>query len=119
MGKRKTRKIKIKSKPKMPKLPTIFDCPFCQQEKSVGCKLDRINKIGMLICEMCQKKYTTDIHYLDEPIDIYCKWIDRCKEENDAAKLKMRQTQAIDEALEGELQSPHLEEEMDNDVDDQ
>lgn len=40
---------------------------------------------------------------LDEPIDIYCKWIDRCKEENDAAKLKMRQTQAIDEALEGEL----------------
>lgn len=39
MAKRKSRKTPKPTKKKKPKVPTIFDCPFCNHEKSVECKL--------------------------------------------------------------------------------
>jgi len=80
MGKRKTRKPPPKKV--MPKLPTSFDCPFCNNEGTVECTINRKTSIGALACRICGAKYSTNITYINDPIDVYSEWIDECEKVN-------------------------------------
>ncbi|XP_077221244.1 transcription elongation factor 1 homolog [Tasmannia lanceolata] len=82
MGKRKSR-TKPPPKKKMDKLDTVFNCPFCNHEKSVECTFDRDNKIGMTSCRICQESYSTSINGLTEAVDVYSEWLDECERIND------------------------------------
>ncbi|KAJ1652562.1 hypothetical protein IWQ61_007130 [Dispira simplex] len=80
MGKRKvTRKAVKKEKEK---LDTVFNCLFCNHEKSVTVKMDNEHKVGFIRCGVCPATYQTPINYLSAPIDVYCDWIDACEEAN-------------------------------------
>ncbi|CAI5467937.1 unnamed protein product [Closterium sp. Yama58-4] len=59
MGKRKSA-----AKPearKVQKVPTTFNCPFCNHEASVECKLDKKAGIGTVSCRVCAEQYQTTI----------------------------------------------------------
>jgi transcription elongation factor Elf1 len=70
MGKRKS-SAKAPPKKARPKLETTFACPFCNADKSVGCELDRETNVGAVRCTQCKATWTTKIHQLSEPIDVY------------------------------------------------
>jgi transcription elongation factor Elf1 len=85
MGKRK--KGRKKPQPKKPsglraKLPRSFDCPFCSHENSVECKMERAKNKARLECVVCGAWDEVALTTLMEPIDAYCRWIDRCQAEN-------------------------------------
>ncbi|CAI5509446.1 unnamed protein product [Closterium sp. Naga37s-1] len=68
MGKRKSA-----AKPearRVQKVPTTFNCPFCNHEASLECKLDRNAGIGTVSCRVCSEQYQTTIDNLSEPIDL-------------------------------------------------
>ncbi|PWA00421.1 hypothetical protein BB558_003529 [Smittium angustum] len=81
----KPMRTKLKSAKKVvkrlkPKLDTLFDCLFCNHEKSVNVSIDRNSKIGTLSCKVCQVNYQTVTNNLSVAIDIYSEWIDACEE---------------------------------------
>jgi len=80
MGKRK----KAKPPPKKRRLtvPKSFDCPFCNHEQSVECKLIREKNMGQILCNTCNTTFEAPITYLSEPIDVYSDWIDACERAN-------------------------------------
>jgi transcription elongation factor Elf1 len=80
MSKKKARKKIIKVV--QPKVPTIFDCPFCNYKKCVDVKIDRKKRIASLKCKVCQSSYETTLNHLTEPVDVYYNWIDECEREN-------------------------------------
>ncbi|KAF0976580.1 hypothetical protein FDP41_004479 [Naegleria fowleri] len=82
MGKRKTRKPPPKKV--QPKLPTSFDCPFCNHEGTVECVIDRKQSTGKLTCRICGAQYQTNITYIMSAIDVYSEWIDECEKVNSA-----------------------------------
>jgi len=82
MGKRKTRKKAPVKKKIVAPIPTSFDCPFCNHEKSIECKIDRVKGIGSVKCTVCDASYQMMINYLSEPVDVYSEWIDKCEQEN-------------------------------------
>ncbi len=61
MARKKSRR-KPPPKRKPPVLPANFDCPFCNHDKSVDCKLDFKKNIGTLKCRICNADYETTIH---------------------------------------------------------
>ena len=64
-------------------LDTIFNCPFCNHEKSCEVAMDRQKTTAIVSCSNCLEEYrTTKVNYLTEPIDVYSEWIDRCEEIN-------------------------------------
>mmetsp|Transcript_5888 Transcript_5888/g.11230 ORF Transcript_5888/g.11230 Transcript_5888/m.11230 type:complete len:82 (-) Transcript_5888:133-378(-) len=65
------------------KVPTQFNCPFCNHERSVECKLDRAAQVGEVSCRICNEKFSTEINNLSEPIDVYAEWIDECEKINE------------------------------------
>ncbi|KAF2847282.1 Elf1-domain-containing protein [Plenodomus tracheiphilus IPT5] len=77
MGKRKS-----SSKPQGPKkkekLPTIFQCLFCNHEKSVSVSIEKKSGVGNLQCKVCGQTFQTNINYLSAPVDVYADWIDAC-----------------------------------------
>uniref|UniRef100_A0A7S3F8G6 Transcription elongation factor 1 homolog n=1 Tax=Prasinoderma singulare TaxID=676789 RepID=A0A7S3F8G6_9VIRI len=81
MGKRKSSKVIKKVKREV--VAKTFDCPFCNHERSVECKFDKIAETAMLFCRMCKVTYLTTINNLTEPIDVFSEWIDKCAEAND------------------------------------
>ncbi|PSC67515.1 transcription elongation factor 1-like protein [Micractinium conductrix] len=81
MGKRKS-SAKAPPKKQRPKLETTFACPFCNADKSVGCEMDREKNVGAVRCTQCKAAWSTKIHQLSEPIDVYSEWIDACEAEN-------------------------------------
>jgi len=86
MGRRKAKKAKPVSaaKKRMQQgVPTSFDCPFCNHEKSVECKMDRERSIGIVRCSVCDASYQMIIHVLSEPVDVYSEWLDQCEAENE------------------------------------
>jgi len=85
MGKRKSAK-KPQPKKRQQPVPTTFDCPFCNHERTVECKLDKEKLIGQVRCSVCDASYQMVIHYLCEPVDVYSEWIDKCEEENEVAE---------------------------------
>jgi len=82
MGKRKSSK-KPTPKKKMSPVPTTFDCPFCNHEKTVECKMDKEKWIGYIRCSVCDASYQMMTNYLSEPVDVYSEWLDKCEEENE------------------------------------
>lgn len=82
MGKRKSAK-RVKPKKRQLPVPTTFDCPFCNHERSVECKMDKEKSIGYIRCNICAASYQMMTNYLSEPVDIYSEWIDKCEEENE------------------------------------
>lgn len=81
MGKRKS-SAKPPPKKAAAKLETQFNCPFCNGESTVGCTMDWETNTGMVSCVACGEAFTTSIHQLCEPIDVYHDWLDACEEKN-------------------------------------
>eukprot|EP01060_Flectonema_neradi_P030378 TRINITY_DN4395_c0_g1_i2.p1 TRINITY_DN4395_c0_g1~~TRINITY_DN4395_c0_g1_i2.p1 ORF type:complete len:119 (+),score=12.09 TRINITY_DN4395_c0_g1_i2:50-406(+) len=80
MGKRRSRKAPPKKA--TVKLPTSFDCPFCNHGGTVVVKLGKIAQVGHLECRICGVKSETRITHLTKEIDVYCEWMDSCAEAN-------------------------------------
>mmetsp|Transcript_8667 Transcript_8667/g.21488 ORF Transcript_8667/g.21488 Transcript_8667/m.21488 type:complete len:93 (-) Transcript_8667:160-438(-) len=76
MGKRKSSKPPPKKV--VPKVDTMFTCPFCNHDKAVIAKMDHLTEKGLVECTVCGQKYTCNITHLSEPIDVYSDWIDAC-----------------------------------------
>mmetsp|Transcript_21970 Transcript_21970/g.38912 ORF Transcript_21970/g.38912 Transcript_21970/m.38912 type:complete len:93 (-) Transcript_21970:133-411(-) len=84
MGRRRRSQKKVATK-KRATVSKSFKCPFCSMDGSVGCKIDTQKGVASLECRVCGAKYqTTEVNFLTEPIDIFCEWLDRCQEENEA-----------------------------------
>eukprot|EP01114_Cavostelium_apophysatum_P006384 TRINITY_DN1766_c0_g1_i1.p1 TRINITY_DN1766_c0_g1~~TRINITY_DN1766_c0_g1_i1.p1 ORF type:complete len:133 (-),score=8.90 TRINITY_DN1766_c0_g1_i1:69-467(-) len=85
MGKRKSRKAPAPARKKTAPIPTSFDCPFCNHEHSVECRMDRERDIGNIRCTVCDAAYQMIINHLSEPVDVYSEWLDECQVQNEAA----------------------------------
>ncbi|EUC47222.1 hypothetical protein COCMIDRAFT_90675, partial [Bipolaris oryzae ATCC 44560] len=75
-------KRKSSSKPQGPKrkekLPTTFQCLFCNHENSVSVSIEKKSGVGNLQCKVCGQTFQTNINYLSAPVDVYADWIDAC-----------------------------------------
>ena len=80
-GKKRANKPPPRAKILIP-LDILFDCPFCNHEKSCEVRMDKSRKTGYIKCRSCQADYQTKITPLDEPLDVYNEWIDACEEAN-------------------------------------
>ncbi|XXG77470.1 hypothetical protein AAC387_Pa08g1615 [Persea americana] len=80
MGKRKSR-AKPPTKKKI-KVDTCFTCPFCNHAGTVECDMDKKHMIGVALCYICKESYSTTIHGLSGPIDVYSEWLDECERVN-------------------------------------
>ena len=78
MGKRKS--SKVMAKPPPPKLDAIFDCPFCNHNKTVEVRFSKGK--ASISCRICCANYEMLINNLTEPIDVYAEWIDECEKQN-------------------------------------
>merc|ERR1712039_537571 len=90
MARRKT--AKQNTKKSAYKLPTEFNCPFCNFKKCVECKLYHTLKKGSISCRVCGHTYETTINHLTEPADLYCSWIDECERINEEETSKITST---------------------------
>jgi transcription elongation factor Elf1 len=75
-------KRKSASKPQGPKrkekLPSVFQCLFCNHENSVSVSIEKKSGVGNLQCKVCGQTFQTNINYLSAPVDVYADWIDAC-----------------------------------------
>ena len=74
MGRKKstrkpTKRIKVK-------LDTQFNCLKCNQEGSVGVKMNRDDGSATLMCTLCNVSFSSAINNLSAPVDIYHEWVD-------------------------------------------
>ena len=76
MGKRKKKAKKPPTKKSLPKLDTIFDCPFCANEKTVEATIDRRRGVGFVACRICGAQHSSKINVLEDAVDVYAAWID-------------------------------------------
>ncbi|CAI6333328.1 unnamed protein product [Periconia digitata] len=77
MGKRKSSSKPMGPK-KKEKLPTTFQCLFCNHEKSVSVSIEKKSGVGNLQCKVCGQTFQTNINYLSAPVDVYADWVDAC-----------------------------------------
>lgn len=82
MGRRKSKRSAGPKKKNIEPLDTLFDCPFCNHEKSCSVKIDRARNTGRIQCAVCMEDFQATINYLSEPLDVYNEWIDACEEAN-------------------------------------
>lgn len=82
MGRRKKQAKPPPKRKAIEKLPTMFNCPFCNHERSCEVKLDHDRKTGLISCTVCLEDFQTSINYLSEAIDVYSEWIDACESAN-------------------------------------
>lgn len=75
MGRKSTRKTVRKAA--VPKLETRFDCPICNHENVVQCKVVSKTRKGLAFCSICESHFSCDVTTLDKPIDVYHTWIDQ------------------------------------------
>ena len=80
MGKRKSSKRVQKSG--RPKLEKVFDCPFCNHNKTVEVEIRYREKKGSISCRVCGAAWGTVVNHLTEAIDLYSDWIDECERQN-------------------------------------
>lgn len=81
MGKRK-KSTRTPAKKVVLKLDTMFNCLFCNHDKSVSCTLDKKNSIGSLQCKICGQSFQTRINGLSQAVDVYSDWFDAVEEVN-------------------------------------
>eukprot|EP00930_Biecheleria_cincta_P016945 TRINITY_DN13609_c0_g1_i1.p1 TRINITY_DN13609_c0_g1~~TRINITY_DN13609_c0_g1_i1.p1 ORF type:complete len:781 (-),score=125.03 TRINITY_DN13609_c0_g1_i1:147-2489(-) len=80
MGRRRAR---ARAPPqRIPKLPREFDCLFCCGHETVQVKMDRVLGMGFLKCRVCKASFQMRCCYLDEPVDVYGRWVDEATEAN-------------------------------------
>uniref|UniRef100_A0A5S6QV99 Transcription elongation factor 1 homolog n=1 Tax=Trichuris muris TaxID=70415 RepID=A0A5S6QV99_TRIMR len=83
MGKRRSRRKTVpKINPVRRQLDTVFNCPFCNHEKSCEAIMDRNRNVGRIECRVCKESFQADINHLTEPVDVYSEWIDACERAN-------------------------------------
>nr|TKW20079.1 hypothetical protein SEVIR_4G061600v2 [Setaria viridis]TKW20080.1 hypothetical protein SEVIR_4G061600v2 [Setaria viridis] len=63
----------------LPKLDTLFTCPFCGYPDAIGCHIDLKDRIAKASCRIYSESYFTSAHALTAPVDVYCEWIDACE----------------------------------------
>lgn len=73
MAKRKSRKAPRKVSAK---LESRFDCPVCNHENVVQCKIVTRTHRGVAFCNVCEAHFGCEATSLDKPIDIYHSWVD-------------------------------------------
>lgn len=76
MGKRKSRRNQIKPKKKRGQLESRFNCPECNNENVVQCRVVRKSGKGMAFCTVCDATFGCPADDLTQPIDVYSNWID-------------------------------------------
>ena len=81
MGKRKSARPVMPAK-KREKLADRFKCPFCEDDDSVTCKVNKKLGLAGILCHTCKVKFKASIDDLTEPIDVYHIWIDECERVN-------------------------------------
>ncbi|KAK8199590.1 transcription elongation factor 1, partial [Phyllosticta capitalensis] len=59
-------------------LATVFQCLFCNHEKSVTIQMDKKGNIGNLQCKVCGVNFQQPITSISQPIDVYYEWVDAC-----------------------------------------
>jgi len=57
-------------------VPTTFNCPICNHEKSVECKMERNRGMGYIHCNICGVNFQASINFLSEAVDVYTEWLD-------------------------------------------
>jgi len=82
-GKRKSRKKPPQKKSINRKLSTLFNCPFCNHDRSVDVKINHKEAKAVLKCNKCGESYETQANYLSEPIDIFGEWCDEIAQANE------------------------------------
>ncbi|CAG2101809.1 unnamed protein product [Medioppia subpectinata] len=82
MAKRKSKRKPVTTRKAIQPLDTLFNCPFCNHEKSCEVKMDRTRNSGRISCRICLEDFQSTINYLSEPIDVYSEWIDACESAN-------------------------------------
>ncbi len=80
MAKKKTKQKVIKVK--IPTLSTVFDCPYCNNKKSIHVKITKKELVAELKCINCSTEWKCKTNPLTEPIDVYSMWIDECEKIN-------------------------------------
>ena len=111
-----TKRIKLK-------LDSQFNCLNCNQENSVSVKMNRdkdlVEHKALLMCRLCNITYSSPIHNLSQPVDVYHDWVDNFE------KIQARMSAAREERYDQEPQRNlpqyqyHQEEEDDEIVDDE
>lgn len=80
MGKRKSSR-KVQKAPR-PKLEKVFDCPYCNHNKTVEVSFKKAEQRASISCRVCAVAWETRLTALTEAIDVYSDWIDACEHVN-------------------------------------
>lgn len=80
MAKKKSRKQQVKKKAET--VAVVFDCPFCNNKKTVEVKFLKKELKSTIECRLCKSNWSTKYSSLLEPIDVYSEWIDECERVN-------------------------------------
>ena len=99
MGRKKSSQVQ-RSVAKV-KVDTVFDCPFCNDIKTVEVIMDNNNAVADIKCRICLAKFQTEIHHLTEPIDVYWEWIDECEKVNKKSEV-VEEHKSVDGEDEGD-----------------
>ncbi len=103
MGRRKSKRAPGPKRKAIQPLETMFNCPFCNHEKSCEVKMEKARNTGRIQCNVCLEDFQVrrgkksqlgerlarnsfvaqaSINFLSEPIDVYNEWIDACEAAN-------------------------------------
>ncbi len=80
MAKKKSRQKVIKIKKDV--VSTVFDCPFCNNKKTVEVIMNKKELRSIIKCRICTSSWSMKWNNLLEPIDVYSEWIDECEKVN-------------------------------------
>ncbi|TBT99158.1 Elf1-like transcription elongation factor [Hamiltosporidium tvaerminnensis] len=76
MGRKKTRRSQIKTKKRSDRMENRFNCPECNNESVVKCKIEKSSRLGYAYCTLCEASYKCSVNNLSHPVDVYSSWID-------------------------------------------
>jgi len=82
MGRRKSKRKPGPKKKNIVPLDILFNCPFCNHEKSCEVKMDKTKNAAKIQCTICLEDFQATINFLSEPLDVYNDWIDACEAAN-------------------------------------
>lgn len=82
MGRRKSKRKPGPKRKNIEPLDIMFNCPFCNHEKSCEVKMDKTKNAAKIQCTICMEDFQATINFLSEPIDVYNEWIDACEAAN-------------------------------------
>eukprot|EP01100_Stratorugosa_tubuloviscum_P009942 TRINITY_DN4201_c0_g3_i1.p1 TRINITY_DN4201_c0_g3~~TRINITY_DN4201_c0_g3_i1.p1 ORF type:complete len:285 (+),score=121.59 TRINITY_DN4201_c0_g3_i1:44-898(+) len=94
MGRRKSRKKPLKRIKRRP--TTIFDCPLCSTIGGLDVRIDHNAKTGIVTCSTCDKPWQATIPSYYEKVDLYCKYLDECVNENKRMQIPNESQEIVD-----------------------